>query len=107
MSELSTIGAELLGEIKADAPEALRTISYKQGATTASNISAIPDSLKFGEADGESVKVTDAVWLIFSHELGISPHAGDWITEDTIEHYVVRATADDPAGVLWRVITQG
>ena len=108
MSDLATLGPEVLAEIKAEAPEALRTITYRHTGGDAVDISAVPDKLKFGEADGEVVKITDAVWLVFAHEMpGVVPHADDWIFEGDNEHLVVRASADDPAAILCRVITKG
>ena len=108
MSDLATLGPEVLAEIKAEAPEALRTIIYRHAGGDIPDISAVPDKLKFGEADGEVVKITDTVWLVFAHEIpGVKPHADDWILEGGNEHFVIQASADDPAGILWRVITKG
>lgn len=107
MSELTGLGAVLLSELLSDAPEVLRTITYRQGVTDTANIQAIPDSLKFGEADGQFIKVTDTVWLIFVHQLSVIPQPDDYVIHDGISHYVVSAQAEDPARVLWRVITRG
>lgn len=107
MSELTGLGPELLAEVLADAPEATRTVTYQQGGTFIEGVTAIPDTLKFNEADGEAVKVTDSAWLIFGHQLTIAPHADDWIIQGTFKHYVIRAEAGDPAGITWRLITRG
>ena len=107
MGELSTIGPEALAEILTDAPEAVRTISYQQGDTIKTGIHAIPDKLKYRETDNESIKATDTAWLIFSHELQLTPNSDDFLTFSGAEHWVVYASAEDPAGVLWRVVTRG
>lgn len=107
MSELATVGPELLSELLSDAPEALRLVTHRRGASDTTGIYAIPGEMKFGEADGEAVKVTDSVWLIFSHQLPTKPHADDWIIDaDGVKHFVLRAKAEDPANILWRVITR-
>lgn len=107
MSELTGLGPEMLAEILAEMPEATRTVTYRQGSTDIGGVTAIPSKLKFGEADGESVKVTDSVWLIFSHQVpSIEPNADDWLIHGANEHFVLRSSGD-PAGITWRLITRG
>lgn len=105
MGDLSTAGQELLSELLADAPEALRSVVYRRG-TDDTSVHAIPDKLKFGESDGESIKVTDSAWLVFAHQIDVEPRTDDWLIEGDKSHFVISAQADDPAGILWRLITR-
>lgn len=86
--------------------QAGESVSYQQGSTTITGITAVPDNVAYTVLDGDGtttqVQVTD--WLIKVSDLTVEPRAGDRITRvigATTYKYDVLPIDDDRPCCEW------